>query len=115
VSVEKIGSCLLHRHDSGKLSLTFYDFDATVPLFVERGHEGGGYSWEGVVRAALTEYSPQTLTRIRFDPEGSMFCAYGDDIEALTAVAGCINELVADPVSLIRAIERAESDDLFDD
>lgn len=95
--------------------MTFDDLDDTAPIFERRDHEPNGYAWEGVVRVLLLDRTPDLLGRVEFDSEGGMFCAYGEDGEALRAIAHLIGELVADPNVLDRVIERADEEGLMDD
>ncbi|WP_316245752.1 Imm51 family immunity protein [Paenibacillus senegalimassiliensis] len=82
-------------------------------LFASRadeGFEGSGYDWTSLAFVYLAEQMPDLEGIVRFDPEGSMFCAYSSDREALKAFAvgfkqACENE------ALIRDLfSRAELD-----
>ena len=82
-------------------------------LFASRadeGFEGSGYDWTSLAFVYLAEQMPDLEGIVRFDPEGSMFCAYSSDREALQAFAvgfkqACENE------ALIRDLfSRAELD-----
>lgn len=82
-------------------------------LFASRadeGFEGSGYDWTSLAFVYLAEQMPDLQGLIRFDSEGSMFCAYSSDREALQAFAvgfkqACENE------ALIRDLfSRAELD-----
>lgn len=74
-------------------------------VFDERsddGFEGNGYDWASLAQVFLDEKSPDLRGMIDFDPEGSMFCAYSKDKEALRGFIlkfkeACENkELIAD-------------------
>lgn len=43
------------------------------------GFEGNGYDWGSLAHVFLEEKRPDLINSIRFDPEGSMFCAYSSD------------------------------------
>lgn len=47
------------------------------------GFEGNGYDWASLAQVFLNEKCPHLLGKVDFDPEGSMFCAYSEDAEAL--------------------------------
>lgn len=49
----------------------------------DEGFEGNGYDWESLVRVFIDEQAPELSESIDFDSEGSMFCAYSSDKEAL--------------------------------
>lgn len=47
------------------------------------GFEGNGYDWTSLARVFLSEKAQELTGIIKFDPEGSMFCAYSKDKTAL--------------------------------
>lgn len=49
----------------------------------EEGFEGNGYDWASLAQVYLEEKQPELAESIDFDPEGSMFCVYSDDKQAL--------------------------------
>lgn len=65
---------------------------------------GPGYGWERVARKLAREEG--ILDRLSFDPEASMFCAFGTDREALVALRALLDPLLEDETKL-RAVERA--------
>lgn len=71
----------------GYFSLLLYDGTMTevMDVFEEQGRYGNGYGWETVARAALLLDALDGIgDRFDgFDSEAGMFCAIGDDEEAL--------------------------------
>lgn len=53
-------------------------------------YSSSGYAIERLVRQLACESDPTLLKRVGFDPERDMFCAYGDDADALLAIARLI-------------------------
>lgn len=100
--------CWLVEHEDGTLSLCFDDFAPTASFMERHELQGGGYTWEAVVESLLRQRSPELLSKLEFDPEGSMFCAYGHDRETLRAVAALIREVQADETLLAEAITHAD-------
>lgn len=49
----------------------------------DEGFEGNGYDWSSLAHVFLEEKRPDLKSSIRFDPEGSMFCAYSSEGEKL--------------------------------
>jgi len=49
----------------------------------DEGCEGNGYDWESLARVFLAEKAPELSDALGFDSEGSMFCAYSTDKDAL--------------------------------
>ena len=47
------------------------------------GFEGNGYDWESLARVFVEEQVPELSDKTDFDSEGSMFCAYSEDKDAL--------------------------------
>lgn len=103
--------CVLHDHE-GSFSLTFAAFDANGAdtVFEEAGFDGGGYGWEGVVRALVQMKAPKLKKKLSYDPEASMFCAVSKDRDALVQVADLIRNAVGDSALLREAIANADPD-----
>ena len=49
----------------------------------DEGFEGNGYDWGSLAQVFLDEQCSDLREKIDFDPEGSMFCAYSKDKNAL--------------------------------
>ena len=82
----------------------------TSPVFEAHGLEAGGYGWHGVVQALVRLHAPEIADRVKYDPESSMFAAYGDDRDALLRVAQLIRAVQSDPTLLAEAIIHADPD-----
>ncbi|TQS44683.1 Imm51 family immunity protein [Cryptosporangium phraense] len=76
----------------------------------DAGHEPNGYFWEGVARFLVGTEAPGLKDRFAYDPEGSMFCAYGADREALEDLGMLLDEIAADPARMHDLITAAEAD-----
>jgi hypothetical protein len=100
----------LVTHDDGSYSLCFDDFGVHAALLEERGLEGGGYTWHAIVESLVRFHTPQLQDRVKYDPEGSMFVAYGTDRDALLAVDELIRRAQNDASLVIKAIEHANPD-----
>lgn len=94
--------------------VTFYlsmsRFDDYEEIFRACGYEGGGYDWEAVARQIIRASAPHLAERIRFDPEGSLFTAYGNDQDALIELATHMKKVMADKESLTATINAADPD-----
>jgi hypothetical protein len=69
------------EHDAGA-SFCLEVGNYRVDLFATRAHEGfegSGYDWAVLAAVFLAEQPAAMQQAIRFDPEGSMFCAYSAD------------------------------------
>lgn len=97
---------------AGSFSLLLSTFAPADGVFARHGLEGGGYSWEGVARHVIEK--AELDGRVKLDPEGSMFCAYGADREALEALAVELAALFHDLDRLDRVIGEIGPDG-FDD
>jgi len=65
--------------------------DYRADIFAERaedGFEGNGYDWGSLATVFLEEKMPELIDIVRLDPEGSMFCAYSSDKQALETLLG---------------------------
>ncbi|WP_117210946.1 immunity 51 family protein [Allorhizocola rhizosphaerae] len=85
-------------------------------LIEELGHEANGYFWEGVAQLVVRNEAPELQGRFGYDPEGSMFCAYGTDREALQRLGTLMSAVAASPDRMRELIETAEANGFeFDD
>jgi len=85
-------------------------------LVEELGHEPGGYFWEGVAHLLVEAEAPELDGRFSYDPEASMFCAYGTDRAALEQLGTLLAAVASDPERMRELIARAEAEGFeFDD
>jgi hypothetical protein len=70
---------LLTETEPGKYSLLLTTFDQAAPAFADSGLDGGGYAWEGIAQHVVATEALALHDRVSFDPEASMFCAFGED------------------------------------
>jgi len=73
------------------------------------GHEANGYFWEGVARWLVSTDAPGLEGRLSYDPEGSMFCAYGSDRSALEELATLVAAVANDADRIRRLVADAEA------
>lgn len=94
----------------GKHSLLLDAGTTAVDEVVEElGHEPNGYFWEGVAQLLVAEHAPALDGRFGYDPEGGMFCAYGEDREALERLGALMAEVAGDAGRMRRLIADAEA------
>lgn len=98
----------------GKFSLLLTTFEPATPVFNAAGLEGGGYSWGSVASHVVNNLATELEGRLDFDPEASMFCAFGADREALEALGTQLARLFHDHEALAEVIQ-AIGPDNFDD
>ena len=78
-------------------SVTFYDFrPETMAWFEQRQLQGGGYTWEALIRASLDISPPEPGYSIEFDSEGDQFFAYVDSGPAAAELKQRIERLTED-------------------
>jgi Immunity protein 51 len=80
-------------HGGGSYSLIYTTFPNFADVFAPKGLQGGGHTWHGMVVHLLEEYAPDALESLDFDPEGDMFIAQSDSLDALRAVAKVLKRL----------------------
>lgn len=108
---DEFAPCRFVEHDDGTFSITFDAFGLAEDVFVENGYEeAGGYAWHGVVDAMVRARAPKIKKLVKYDPEASMFAAYGKDRDALKQVAALIREALADHAVLAEFIGKADPD-----
>jgi len=100
---------LMSEHNNS-FSLLLTDFSKGAAIFEEHGYESGGYAWSGVAEALIRLRAPHLADKIKFDPESSMFSAYGPDRAALEELAELLKSAMYDHALLKTAIEHADPD-----
>jgi hypothetical protein len=98
----------------GSHSLLLTTFEPADEVFERYELEGGGYAWEAVARHVVEHDASDLDDRVGFDPEASMFCAYGEDREALYQLGARLAALFHDATRLAAIIESIGPDG-FDD
>ncbi len=88
----------------GKFSLLLTVFEPASAVFDEAGVEGGGYAWEAIARHVVEHVALELQERLDFDPEASMFCAYGEDRDALLELGARLAALFHDRDALAKMI-----------
>jgi Immunity protein 51 len=103
--------------DPGKYSLLLNAGTTPVDdLIEELGHEPGGYFWQGVAQLLVSTQAPALEGRFSYDPEASMFCAYGQDRVALEQLATLMATVANDADRMRDLIELAAAEGFeFDD
>jgi len=76
----------------------------------DEGFEGNGYDWASLAKVFLEEKKPELTDVIGFDPEGSMFCAYCDDLDALFEFALAFHSACEDEDLIVDLFSKAELD-----
>lgn len=101
----------------GKFSLLLDAGSTAVDGTVEElGHTPNGYFWEGVATMLVRTKAPELAGRFRYDPEGGMFVAYGDDRSALEALSALMTDVATGPERMRRLIALAKEKGFeFDD
>ncbi len=101
----------------GRFSLLLHAGTTPVDALVEElGHEPNGYFWEGVARRLVATEAPSLESRFGYDPEGDMFCAYGEDRAALEALGELMDGVAKDDNRMRSLVAAADADGFdFDD
>ena len=98
--------CVIDEHD-GNFSLTYFEFDENFWKLTEpHDGQGGGYSLEAMVRAAL-EIEGTTVLGVDFDSEGDAFHIRGEKA-SLKIIADIVRRIMLDPVYAEATIVHAE-------
>jgi len=93
----------------GTFGLSYFDYrDTTLQWFGARGLQGGGYTWEALVRAAFQMEPSPLVNQIELDSEGGAFNAYAESKEARAMLKQTIEKLVNDMDFRIQSLEHAK-------
>jgi len=76
----------------------------------DEGFEGNGYDWGSLAHVFLNEIMPELKKDIGFDPEGSMFCVYSKNEDALQKFALGFRAMCDDDKKMLDLFSRAELD-----
>ena len=76
----------------------------------DEGFEGNGYDWQSLAVVFLEEQLPHLVDDIAFDSEGSMFCAYSNNADALKEFITTFKSTLADNELILDIFSRAELD-----
>lgn len=76
----------------------------------DEGFEGNGYDWASLAQIFLEEQQPELINVVRFDPEGSMFCAYSSDSAALKSFIVSFKQACENETLIQDLFSRAELD-----
>ena len=76
---------------------------------VDEGFEGNGYDWTSLARVFLDEKASH-LSSVKFDPEGSMFCAYSSNATELEEFILSFKSFCDDELLMLELFSRAELD-----
>ena len=105
---EEFVPCQLVAHGEEKYSLLFTEFDEFVDYIESQGGQGGGYSWEAMIKA-VAQLREIDLSDLIIDPEGSMFAAVASNRQSLLKIVSIIRELSSDPELMNLAITTARA------
>ncbi len=97
--------------DYASVCLSVGDYKPEIFLTREdEGFEGNGYDWASLAQVFLDEKKENLIGKINFDPEGSMFCAYSSDREALKEFIVEFKQACEDEELIQDLFSRAELD-----
>lgn len=77
--------------------INYYNYNSDVTdYFTKASLQGGGYTWEALVTAALKSEAPESLAQIEFAAQGGAFIAYTANEGIADKVKSVIEKLSAD-------------------
>ena len=95
----------ISKYPDGRYCLDLMDSDErTRVIFENRGLQGGGYTWEGIVRSLIEMRMPEALPRLSLGAEADnmhVYCSSPELLEQVAAIRSAIN----DQQLMISAIE----------
>ena len=97
----------------GQFLYDYYDAheqDSLASSLQDKGYQGGGESWAGIVYGLLKLHEPDVLQQVSFDPEADGLRIRSASRSTLTRVAELVTKAHGNPKLLAEAIEAAEAD-----
>lgn len=80
-----------------KYSVNYFNHKKeTFEYFLGKGLQGGGYTWEALVRAAIFDKESTALLTIEFDSEGDAFFAHTTDKRDANLIKRVVERLSRD-------------------
>ena len=101
------------ENPDGSFGLLYHARDEASNYIEAMNGQGGGYSWESLVRAMMAIRGQEDLG-VSFDPEADMFAAYSPHEASLRVLAELIGELTEDRALLDEAIRYAKAEGSFE-
>jgi hypothetical protein len=96
----------ISKYPDGRYCLDLMDADErTRALFESRKFQGGGYTWEGIVRSLIEMRMPEALPQLSLGAEADNMYVYCSSRELLEDLAALIRAAIEDQQILISAIE----------
>lgn len=100
-----------NHDDSASVCLNVGNYKSEIfELRAEEGFEGNGYDWASLANVFLEEKHQNLVEIIKFDPEGSMYCAYSSNKEALKEFSIAFKNACEDEELINDLFSRAELD-----
>jgi hypothetical protein len=96
---------------NGDFRYDYFDInerDTNFKELIERGYQGGGPSWKGIVYGALKMSDPSIISKIRFDEEAEGLVIWCNDKETLNKIGRLIATVKSDKNLLDDCISVAE-------
>jgi len=84
------------RKIDNQYAINYYNFNSEIAnYFTKQSLQAGGYTWEALVKAAVTTEAPELLSQIEFAAEGGSFIAYTASENVANKIKGIIEKLSA--------------------
>jgi hypothetical protein len=96
----------ISQYPDGRFCLDLMDADEqTQALFESRRLQGGGYTWEGIVRSLIEMRMPEALPQLSIGAEADNMHIFCSRRELLEDVAVLIRTAIDDQQLMVSAIE----------
>jgi len=97
--------------EDGRAVYVYYDtheHDTIMHDLMDRGLQGGGPTWEGLITAAVQIFHPSIEPYLDFDAEGDGLMIWSSERGPLDRVASLVGRIKADPHFLDACIKYGE-------
>jgi hypothetical protein len=96
---------------SNEYRLDYYDVyekDSHFEFLNEKGYQGGGPSWLGIIYGAIQMSDPTIEGKVRFDDEAEGLAIWSSDRKSLEKVGRLISVVKSDEGIMLKAVQVAE-------
>ena len=97
ICASKVDKEISIKKIENEYSISYFNYEPEISIYFEKRElQGGGYTWEALVKAVIENEFPNLLSNIRFDSEGDAFFAHVKDEITANKIKTVIEKLSSD-------------------
>jgi len=112
IDQDEFAPALFLQRENHSYEVSLSEFAAGEELSDERDLQGGGYTWQALIKYLVRTRAPQIVDQIDYGSEGDTFVSFSSSLEAIRAVGRLVQSATRDPELLREAFDKADPDEL---